>query len=534
MTDRIVNVMGLNVSYKAGVRRKPVRAVQNVSFTVDAGEVVALVGESGSGKTTIAKTLLGLLPGNAIVTGNATVADTDIIGLKDRQWVRLRRSSIGYIPQDPGASLNPTMTVGRQVEEAYRIIGIGRGEARREAISLLTEVGFPDAERRYGQYPFELSGGLAQRVLIAIALARNPRFIVADEPTSALDVTVQKVIIRLLKRLVEQRRIGMLLITHDLAVAREIAGKVLVMQQGRLVESGGLTRVVGRPEHEYTRRLVEAYSTFEFDPSRHAGTADVVATNPVLSWEHVSKDYGQAHVIRDVSLTVHAGETLGVVGESGSGKSTLLRLALGLSSPTSGRIMLGGRELNALGRQGLREMRSFAQLVQQNPYSSVDPRYTVLQAVSEPLIRQHRKRRVKDCEPIVRSLLERVELGERVLHAKTRDLSGGQIQRVAIARALSCSPKLILLDEPVSALDVLVQARVLELLDTLKHELSLTYVFVSHDIGVIQNFSDRIAVVHQGRIVETGATSQVLEHPEDAYTRLLIDSIPGTVGKETI
>ena len=539
----ILNVNGLSVSYSRG--HASTRAVNDVSFHVGQGEIVALVGESGSGKSTTVQTIIDLLPSDARIEGTVNLAGHEF-GDQDRgsrTWESVRRAAIGYIPQDPQSSLDPTAKIGRQLAEIVRIKEHvqSRGEVETRVLSLLSEAGIDDPKLRAGQYPHELSGGLKQRVLIAAALVGDPSLIVADEPTSALDVTVQKVILDKIQSLVVQHGLSMLMVTHDLAVASDRAERILVMERGRIVEQGGTEDILVHPTEPYTKRLISSAPAFDFavvlDQGKPAdseiGPAD---SEPAVVWHDVSKRFDsrvpfgggarQFLALDKVSLEAPSKRTLAIVGESGSGKSTLLRIALGLIAPSSGDVRIDGVDVNAMSSKRLRQVRQGFQLVQQNPYESLDGRMTVERIIDEPL-RAFRKGDRKSRHSRVAYLLEKVQLPEKVLSAKPHELSGGQCQRVAIARALAVEPHILLLDEPVSALDVTVQAQILELMDDLQRDMGLTYVFVSHDLSVVAMIAHRIAVLNHGRLVESGEARQVLSQPRDPYTQRLLDSVPG-------
>ncbi|MBO1332646.1 ABC transporter ATP-binding protein [Streptomyces sp. VRA16 Mangrove soil] len=502
-----LDVQGLTVSYG------PERALKDVDLTVGAGEVVAVVGESGSGKSTLAHAVIGLLPpGGRIDAGRALVAGQDTVALPERALRSLRGAAVGFVPQDPAASLDPVQRVGDQVAEALRVHGrAGRSAARRQAVDLLAEAGLGDPERCARAHPHELSGGQRQRALIAAALACRPRLLIADEPTSALDVTVQRRILDRLGALVAERGTAVLFITHDLAVAAGRADRIAVMSGGRVVECGPAADVLERPRHAYTQSLVAAARRASGPPHRPAARR----TTPLLVVEALTKEYAGGHrAVDGVSFVVGHGEVFGLVGESGSGKSTTARLVTGLDRPTSGSVHL------AVERSGDR-----AQLVQQSPYAALDPRWSVRRSVEEPLraqgIGDRRTRRLRVAE-----LLDQVALSRTLLDRRPAELSGGQRQRVAIARALAPAPSLLVCDEPVSALDVSAQARILELLAALRADLGLAVLLISHDLGVVRELCDRVAVMRAGRLVEQGPARQVLVTPEHPYTRELVDAAP--------
>ncbi|ACO78082.1 ABC transporter, ATP binding component [Azotobacter vinelandii CA] len=535
MSERqpLVEVSGLAVSYRfAG---QLVQAVRDVSLSVGAGEILAIVGESGSGKTTLANAILGLLPDNArVVSGRLLVAGQDIGRAPERLGRQLRGSVVGLVPQDPMVSLNPTLRIGRQIAEALiRARGSRYPGLDAEVVALLEQVGLDKPLLRARQYPHELSGGMRQRVLIAIALAGDPRLIVADEPTSALDVTVQRRILDHLERLVKERGISLLIITHDLGVAADRADRVLVMKDGELVEQGPPQHILVAPRQDYTRALIAAAPAFGNRPRPAAPPP--AGEVPLLALEDVGKHYrlprlkGEASSLRaldGVGLEVHRGQTLAIVGESGSGKSTILRIALGLEKPDRGRVLFDGEDVTGFGWRQFRPLRRRMQLVQQNPFAALDPRFSIFDSIVEPLV-SFGLAKGRELEVAARRLIDRVRLPTAYLDRLPRELSGGQRQRVAIARALALQPDLLLLDEPVSALDVSVQAQILDLLDELQHELGVAYVLVSHDLAVVGSIAHRVLVLNKGRVVEQGPTGQVFERPASDYTRELLDAIPG-------
>jgi ABC-type glutathione transport system ATPase component len=532
----LVEIKGLDVGY---VRHRRVRpAVIGLDLVVRPGEIVAVVGESGSGKTTTANAVIGLLPANGRITaGSAVVGGVETRGASERELRRLRGSFVGLVPQDPMVALNPTKRVGQQVAEAVRLRGVRGPQVDAEVVEFLTQAGVPEPETRVGQYPHELSGGLRQRVLIAIALAGRPRLIIADEPTSALDVTVQRRILDHLAGLVRQQGISLLIITHDLAVAADRADRVVVMQHGRIVEEGDPRQVLSRPAHDYTHRLIAAAPGLA-----HGGAIrpryDVSAGEqpaPVLTLTDVSKTFSVRdrrrgsrgfNALEGVSVQVARGRTHALVGESGCGKTTTLRIAMGLETPTSGSVRLGEEEIAGLSWKAMRPLRRRVQLVHQNPFAALDPRFTIRQSVTEPLAAfDIGSRASRDAR--ARELLDQVALPASFLDSLPAELSGGQRQRVAIARALALEPELIMLDEPVSALDVSVQEQILQLLVELQERLGLSYLFVSHDLAVVAQVSHTVSVMSRGRVVEQGPVSQVFRNPQNPYTRELIDAIPG-------
>ncbi|WAH55619.1 ABC transporter ATP-binding protein [Pseudomonas silvicola] len=529
----LIEVRDLSVSYHTAGRVK--EAVRQLSFSLKQGETLAIVGESGSGKTTLASALLGLLPASARISGGSLrVADTDISHASERVKRQLRGRVIGLVPQDPMVSLNPTLTIGRQIGESL-ILAHGRRYPALDAdvLELLAQVGLDAPALRARQYPHELSGGMRQRVLIAIALAGNPKVIIADEPTSALDVTVQRRILDHLEQLVQARGISLIIITHDLGVAADRADRVLVMKDGQRVEQGPARQVLGAPTQAYTRALLAAAPAF----GQGKGPVPLPsgASRPLLALEKVGKRYalparnGQAQsfqALQGLSLNVHRGQTVAIVGESGSGKSTSLRIALGLETASEGKVRFDGQDLTHLTWQQFRPLRQRMQLVQQNPFASLNPRFTIFESVVEPLV-SFGLLKGEPLRQAARQLMDQVQLPASYLDCLPRELSGGQRQRVAIARALALKPDLLLLDEPVSALDVSVQAQILELLRGLQAELGVAYVLVSHDLAVVASLAHEVVVLRRGEVVEQGPASRVLGQPSDRYTRELLDAIPG-------
>ena len=527
----LLKVDDLVVTYHAG--RGDVHAVNNVSFEVHAGKTTAIVGESGSGKSTTAQAVIGLLADNAqINAGSVEFRGQSLVGLRPAQWKKIRGVRIGMVPQDPNNSLNPVKTVGKTVSEALAIHGRGTvAERKARTIDLFERVGIDRPEARYDQYPHELSGGMKQRVLIAAAIAPEPDLIIADEPTSALDVTVQKVILDLLEEMQEELGLGMLFITHDLAVAGDRAEEIVVMQRGEVREAGAAANVLTDPQHDYTRQLLADAPSLTVGNIAQRERVGAVDAEPVLVVDSIVKKFGDSFTaVDDVSFTVPRGSTHAIVGQSGSGKSTLGRAITGFHAPTSGRIEIDGEDTTSLSAARRRAFRRKVQLVYQNPYSSLDPRQTIGAIIAEPL-RNYAKQMGLSKEQIserVNHYLDLVALSTDYLGRRPREMSGGQLQRVAIARALVLEPDLVVLDEAVSALDVTVQAQILRLLDDLQRELGLTYVFISHDLSVVREISDTVSVMNYGEQVEIGPTAEVFNHPQSEFTRALIDSIPGS------
>lgn len=530
----VLSVQGLTVGYR--VKRTLRDVLHDISFDVAPGQVLALVGESGSGKTTTGHAILGLLPGNGEVTGGSiTFRGEELTAYTPKEWRDLRGRSVALIPQDPTVSLDPVRRVGHQVEDVLRLHTDLDATCRRERVyELFDLVGFTEVERRYEQYPHELSGGMRQRVLIAAAVASDPDLIIADEPTSGLDVTVQKQVLDLIDSLRARSSTSIVLVTHDLGVAADRSDVIGVMQQGRIVEFGPTRQVIADPQHAYTRRLLASV------PSRLSLRNDRPIlpndANTVIDVRDLRKEFGDFPAINGISFSVKAGETLSIVGESGSGKTTTARVLTGLTTATDGQVSLLDNEITGLKRRGFRPLRRDVQIVYQNPYSSFDPRYDVFEVVAEPLLaaaenagwaRLTRKGRRRLFGHRVAAALESAALPADFIDRHPRELSGGQRQRVAIARALVVEPKVLVLDEPISALDVSVAAQILDLLERLQRARGLTYVFISHDLAAVAAISDRVVVMRQGRIVEQGTVEQVFRAPADEYTQRLLAAIAG-------
>ncbi|MFC0675368.1 dipeptide ABC transporter ATP-binding protein [Brachybacterium hainanense] len=537
MSGALLEVRGLEVVYRT--RRGEVPAVRGVDLAVARGGVTALVGESGSGKSTAAQAVIGLLADNGRVTaGSISLAGAqgrreELVGLRERAWRELRGRRIGLIPQDPGSSLDPVRTIGASIADPLRIHG-WRDRARidERVLELLAQVGFDDPELRARQHPHELSGGMRQRALIAAALALEPDLLIADEPTSALDVTVQATVLDLLDEMREQTGAGVLLITHDLAVAADRADHLVVLRGGQVQEQGAAAAVLAAPRAEYTRSLLADAPSLarvvERAPHRPpAGEPPIIQVRG-LRQEFAGRGRTERLVaVDDVSFDVARGSTHALVGASGSGKTTTGRAVAGFRSPTAGSVHLAGTEVTALrGGRELRALRAQVQLVHQNPFGSLDPRQSIGAILEEPLRNLHRGGRAERREAALHHL-DLVSLPRDVAARRPRELSGGQRQRVAIARALILRPEVVVLDEAVSALDVTVQAQILRLLSELQDELGLTYLFISHDLAVVRQVADTVSVLRRGQQVEQGPVDAVLEDPQHPYTRALIAAIPG-------
>ena len=586
-SDPLLEISDLEVAFRSSTGLVP--AVRKANLTLYPGQSVAIVGESGSGKSTLAHAVIGLLPGTGRVTGGTIrFQGRDITHLGTQELTALRGSSIGLVPQDPMSNLNPVWSIGFQVKEALRANGLagvaddrlahlmaehaehtghagragradraqkaapsagGRIDVDEQVALLLEQAGLPEASRRAKQYPHEFSGGMRQRALIAIGLAARPDLLIADEPTSALDVTVQRRILDHLQTLVRELGTAMLFITHDLGLAAERAEHIVVMHRGRVVESGPSLEVLQDPRHPYTQRLVKAAPSLASRriESAHARGIQVTddellgaslgssATEEILRVEHLTKVFEvrgakgkdkTLTAVDDVSFGIRKGTTTALVGESGSGKSTVANIILNLIDPTSGKVFHDGVDLSTLGPKELFALRRIMQPVFQNPYGSLDPMYSIFRVVEEPL-RVHGIGTAKEREARVAELLDMVSLPRSVMRRYPHELSGGQRQRVAIARAMALKPQIVVLDEAVSALDVLVQAQILRLLSDLQAELELTYLFITHDLAVVRQIADDVVVMEHGRIVESGAADELFANPRQDYTRELIRAVPG-------
>jgi peptide/nickel transport system ATP-binding protein len=532
--EPVLSIRDLTVSFTTS--RGAVEAVRHVSLDVAAGETVAIVGESGSGKSTLAASVNRLLAENGRITGGTiTAGDLDITAASEKAMTAIRGSRIGMVPQDPMTNLNPVMKIGAQIVEALEVHGLARGQAaREEAIRLLDQAGIADPEARFRQYPHEFSGGMRQRVLIAMALACRPEVLLADEPTSALDVTVQRLVLDQMGQLASDMGAAVLLITHDLGLAAERADRVAVMYRGEIVETGPAARVVASPQHEYTRRLLAAAPGMASAKVAPASPSGAGGEKPevLLEVSGAVKKYrirGRAEplmAVDGVDLAVTRGQTVAIVGESGSGKSTTARLALRLEQVDGGTVRYRGADVSRLRGKDLLAFRRSVQPVFQNPYASLDPRYTIAQVIAEPL-RVHKVGDVASRRKDVAELLDKVALPVAFADRRPHELSGGQRQRVAIARALALNPQLVIMDEAVSALDVLVQEQILELMVSLQRELGLSYLFISHDLAVVRQVSHLVYVMREGKVVESGDPDTIFRTPREEYTRQLIAAIPG-------
>jgi oligopeptide/dipeptide ABC transporter ATP-binding protein len=529
----VLSIAELGVTFVTPQGEVP--AVQGVSLTVRRGECVGVVGESGAGKTQLFLATLGLLPANARVTGSASLGREPLIGRPQRALDRLRGARVGLVFQDPMTSLTPHLRVGEQIAEPIvRHCGASWRDARGKALALLERVHMPAAAHRIRQYPHELSGGMRQRVMIAIALACQPELLIADEPTTALDVTVQAQILALLLELKRESGMAMVLITHDLGAVAGVADRVAVMQAGRIVELDTAAAVLKTPRHEYTQALLGQVLTLESEPALQSVSAPV--TDATLGISSLGVQYPARsawyrsrrplHALHDVSLELGPGEALGVVGESGSGKSTLIRAALQLIRPGTGRVTWMGRTLSELPARELKRLRRDLQIVFQDPLASLDPRMTIGAIVAEPLYVHEPRLDAKSRERSVTQMLGRVGLPAEMAGRYPHELSGGQCQRVGIARAMILGPRLLVCDEPVSALDVSVQAQILDLLASLKSEHGMSILLVSHNLAVVRRLCERVLVLYRGHMMELAGSEQLFSRPLHPYTRELLEAVP--------
>ncbi|MEM9148409.1 MAG: ABC transporter ATP-binding protein [Pseudomonadota bacterium] len=522
----LLNVEGLGISLRSDGRWNQI--VKELSFDVAAGEILCIVGESGSGKSMTAKALMGLLPRGARTSGRAMIEGQPLLGGGAE---KVRGRMISMIFQEPMTALNPVLTIGRQMTESSVIIGgISQTKADERASALLERVGIGEADARLRQYPHEFSGGMRQRVMIAMALMSEPKLMIADEPTTALDVSVQSGILQLMRQLVDETGMGLILITHDMGVVAEMADKVVVMRHGKSVETAPVAQLFGAPENRYTKALLAAVP--RLDSQAEAPTQSVPA--PLMEARNLRKTFRirsglfgkpiETRALDDVSIAVGAGEALALVGESGSGKSTFGRAITRLVSIDAGELLVDGQNISALEGRELRAARARAQMIFQDPYSSLDPRFSIGATVDEPMVIRGKTR--AEARDRTEGLLRRVGLEPDLAARYPHEFSGGQRQRIAIARALATDPDLLVADEPTSALDVSIQAQILELLSELKVDRSLALLFISHDLAVVRQIADRVAVMRRGRIVETGQTADVLSQPRHSYTRMLLDAAP--------
>ncbi|MET0163350.1 MAG: ABC transporter ATP-binding protein [Microbacteriaceae bacterium] len=544
MDQPLLSIRGLKVAFGTGAKQREV--LHGVDLDVFRGETVAIVGESGSGKSTTATAIIDLLPGTGAVTGGSIVLDgQELTTVGRREMESLRGRRIGYVPQDPMSNLNPVWSIGFQVKEAVKANGLatGRKAVQARAIEVLQQAGLADAERRLHQFPHQFSGGMRQRALIGIGLAADPALLIADESTSALDVTVQRVILDHLASLTREKGTSVLFITHDLGLAADRADRIIVMNQGEIVESGPSRAILENPQHPYTQRLVAAAPSLASQRIQaKAETTGIETTREVLQdapavveVRDLVKDYKirrggfrsePFRAVDKVSFSIPKGKTLALVGESGSGKSTVAKMVLQLESATSGSILIDGTDATTLSSKQIFDLRGRMQPVFQDPYGSLDPLRSLGSLIAEPLV-VHKVGDADSRRQRVLELLDQVSLPRELASRYPNELSGGQRQRVAIARALALKPSIVVLDEAVSALDVLVQDQILQLLAELQAELGLTYLFITHDLAVVRVAADLVCVMEQGRVVEQGAVDEIFSNPQQEYTKRLLAAIPG-------
>ena len=540
MTEPVLSIKDLVVEFP--FRDDVFRAVNGVSFDIMPGEVVGVVGESGAGKSMTGSAVIGLIerPGH-IAGGEIRLKGERIDNLPEEAKVKLRGKRIGMVFQDPLTSLNPLYTVGEQLVETIRThLPLNEAQARQKAIDLLTEAGIPKAAERIDSYPHQFSGGMRQRVVIALAIAAEPELIIADEPTSALDVSVQAQIIKVLKKLCSSHGAAVMLITHDMGVIAQTADRMVVMHHGKVVETGTVGDIIRRPREAYTIKLIQSIPTIlrqehAAAPAEAANDdgAYVQVKNLVRDFEIGKGSFtkllpGKTEIFRavnDVSFSISKGETFGLVGESGSGKSTCAKMIVGLLRPTSGQIIVDGHDIWA-GGKGHQERRKRVQMIFQDPYASLNPRWRVADIIAEPMRTLGIARNRSEVDDRVAELLRRVRLDPSVMRKFPHEFSGGQRQRIAIARALSSQPEFIVCDEPTSALDVSVQAQVLDLMSELQSEFGLTYLLISHNLAVVRQMSTAVGVLHNGVLVEKGPTDAIFDNPQADYTRMLLDAVP--------
>ncbi|ANL74933.1 glutathione ABC transporter ATP-binding protein (plasmid) [Rhizobium phaseoli] len=550
----VLSVEGLTTSFLADGAWKPV--VRDVYFTVAPGETVAIVGESGSGKSVTSLSIMRLLQvDTSRIEGHVILGGRDLLALPEQAMRQVRGNEVAMIFQEPMTSLNPLFTIGDQISEALLChSAMSKADARAETIRLLEKVRIPSAASRFDEYPHRFSGGMRQRVMIAMALASRPKLLIADEPTTALDVTIRGQILDLIKMLQEEEGTSVLFITHDMGVVAEIADRTVVMYRGEQVESGPTADIFHRGKHPYTRALLSAVpvlgsmqgrrrplrfpvvNTATGESNIPAEAADTVAATPVLQVRNLTKRFdihsglfgrltSRVHAVENVSFDLHAGETLSLVGESGCGKSTTGRAIMRLIEPQAGSVLVEGREVLGLDRKDLREMRKSVQMIFQDPFASLNPRMTVGAAIAEPYL-EHHMGNAKQARQVVADLLIKVGLSADMASRYPHEFSGGQRQRICIARALALQPKVIVADESVSALDVSIKAQVINLMLDLQQSLNLAFLFISHDMAVVERVSHRVAVMYLGEIVEIGPRAAVFENPQHPYTKKLISAVP--------
>ncbi|BCN87232.1 ABC transporter ATP-binding protein [Staphylococcus argenteus] len=524
--SNLLEVNSLNVQFNYDETK--VQAVKNVSFELRKKHILGIVGESGSGKSITAKSILGLLPDypDHSLTGEIIFDGKVLTELTSASLRQIRGKDISMIFQDPLSSLNPRLTIGKQITEVlFQHKRLSKSEAKSMTIDILDKVGIKDAIRQFNAYPHELSGGMRQRVMIAIALILKPQILIADEPTTALDASTQNQLLQLMKSLYEYTETSIIFITHDLGAVYQFCDDVIVMKDGSVVESGTVESIFKSPQHTYTKRLIDAI------PNIHQTRPPRKLSNDILlKFDHVSVDYTSPsgsifRAVRDINLSIRKGETLGIVGESGSGKSTLAKTVVGLKDVSEGFIWYNNVPISLFNAEELKPLRQDIQMIFQDPFASINPRFKVIDVIKRSLI-IHGKIKDDDMIKTVVSLLEKVGLDQSFLYRYPHELSGGQRQRVSIARALAVEPKLIVCDEAVSALDVSIQKDIIDLLKQLQLDFGITYLFITHDMGVINEICDRVAVMKNGEIVELNNTEDIIKHPQSDYAKQLISAVP--------
>ncbi|WP_396182321.1 ABC transporter ATP-binding protein [Flavobacterium sp.] len=555
----ILSIDNLDISFLK--ERKYLPVVHQLTYELYENEILGIVGESGSGKSVSSLAIMGLLPSSIskIANGSIVFEGKDISLLSDQEFQKIRGNEIAMVFQEPMSSLNPSMKCGMQVAEILEIhTSLSKKEIKNQVISLFEKVKLPNPEELFSKYPHQISGGQKQRVMIAMAIACKPKILIADEPTTALDVTVQKEIIQLLKELQRETKMSILFISHDLSLVSEIANRVLVMYKGQIVEQGIAKEIFENPQHNYTKALIASRPSLDFRlkrlptiqdflkesfkseivsaEERNKNQLKIYSKSPLLEVKNIGKDYfssvglfGKQHsfkAVNDVSFKIYEGETVGLVGESGCGKSTLGNAILQLDKATSGQIFYKGNDITNLNKEDIRKLRKEIQIIFQDPYSSLNPRIPIGKAIMEPmkvhgLFANDAERKAKAIE-----ILERVGLGESFFNRYPHEFSGGQRQRIGIARTIALQPKLIVCDESVSALDISVQAQVLNLLNELKENFGFTYIFISHDLAVVKYMSDQVLVMNKGKIEEMADADELYAHPKSEYTKKLIEAIP--------
>ena len=550
--EDLLKVSNLNTEFKSDYGSKP--ALNNISFNIKEGEVLALVGESGSGKTVTSLSIMGLLPNNASVeNGEITLfskknKEINILNLSDEKHNEIRGNDISMVFQEPMTCLNPTMTVGEQILEVIiRHKKKSKINAKKEMIGLLELVEIPDPIQRSIEYPHQLSGGMRQRIMIAIALACSPKLIIADEPTSALDVTIQAQLLELLKKLKNSivTKTSILFITHDLGIVKELADRVIVMYQGKIVEEGNVLNVFENPKHSYTNNLIQSLPEFKIEKRKQKKIIKKETNNKniILSIKNLYKEFPvdkgifkqsseSVKAVQNVSLNVRQNKILGLVGESGSGKSTLGKTIIKLIEPTSGKINFKNQDISNFNRQKMQNIRRKMQMIFQDPFASLNPRKNILDTLMEPIL-VHKLMKKNEATKYIKQIIHDVGLPIESLIRFPHEFSGGQRQRIGIARALVLKPEFIIADEPVSALDVSIQAQVLNLLETIKETYNLTMIFISHDLSVIEYFCDEVAVMYLGHIVEMAPVNELFSNPKHSYTKALLSAVPKVKAKKT-